>query len=284
MSDEKSDKLAKLRNRVQEKLVGSRLKSRRLKKETEEDIVIKVEKTEETEIKELPLILDEAENRRSLASTLVLIGSIMGIVSGVLILQGNPSDLLTSNLFSDTEALDIHGSILDIDGNVVQDVTIELIDPDTEVVIKTTLSDDNGRYKLENVTVKDSILRFSKAEYTTVELLFTPEPIGISTITMLEGDGKRIKDERSTTEGWSMEDAVALATIEGLITIATALVGVHASFEIRRAVKYRRTQILCWVALFSRGLIIFGPTLIVLGMILLTLNREEFQDYNPEDE
>jgi hypothetical protein len=284
MSDEKSDKLAKLRNRVQEKLVGSRLKSRRLKKDTEEDIVIKVEKTEEPEIKELPLILDEAENRRSLASTLVLIGSIMGIVSGVLILQGNPSDLLTSNLFSDTEALDIHGSILDIDGNVVQDVTIELIDPDTEVVIKTTLSDDNGRYKLENVTVKDSILRFSKAEYTTVELLFTPEPIGISTITMLEGDGKRIKDERSTTEGWSMEDAVALATIEGLITIGTALVGVHASFEIRRAVKYRRTQILCWVALFSRGLIIFGPTLIVLGMILLTLNREEFQDYNPEDE
>ena len=284
MSDEKSDKLAKLRNRVQEKLVGSRLKSRRLKKDTEEDIVIKVEKTEEPEIKELPLILDEAENRRSLASTLVLIGSIMGIVSGVLILQGNPSELLTSNLFSDTEALYIHGSILDIDGNVVQDVTIELIDPDTEVVIKTTLSDDNGRYKLENVTVKDSILRFSKAEYTTVELLFTPEPIGISTITMLEGDGKRIKDERSTTEGWSMEDAVALATIEGLITIGTALVGVHASFEIRRAVKYRRTQILCWVALFSRGLIIFGPTLIVLGMILLTLNREEFQDYNPEDE
>ena len=284
MSDEKSDKLAKLRNRVQEKLVGSRLKSRRLKKDTEEDIVIKVEKTEEPEIKEIPLILDEAENRRSLASTLVLIGSIMGIVSGVLILQGNPSDLLTSNLFSDTEALDIHGSILDGDGNVVQDVTIELIDPDTEVVIKTTLSDDNGRYKLENVTVKDSILRFSKAEYTTVELLFTPEPIGISTITMLEGEGKRIKDERSTTEGWSMEDAVALATIEGLITIGTALVGVHASFEIRRAVKYRRTQILCWVALFSRGLIIFGPTLIVLGMILLTLNREEFQDYNPEDE
>ena len=55
MSDEKSDKLAKLRNRVQEKLVGSRLKSRRLKKDTEEDIVIKVEKTEEPEIKELPL-------------------------------------------------------------------------------------------------------------------------------------------------------------------------------------------------------------------------------------
>ena len=177
----------------------------------------------------------------------------MGIVSGVLILQGNPSDLLTSNLFSDTEALDIHGSILDGDGNVVQDVTIELIDPDTEVVIKTTLSDDNGRYKLENVTVKDSILRFSKAEYTTVELLFTPEPIGISTITMLEGDGKRIKDERSTTEGWSMEDAVALATIEGLITIGTALVGVHASFEIRRAVKYRRTQILCCVGIWLIG-------------------------------
>ena len=51
---------------------------------------------------------------------------------------------------------------------------------------------------------------------------------------MLVGDGERIKDELSETEGWSMENAVALATVEGLITIGCALVGVHASFEIKR--------------------------------------------------
>ena len=77
-------------------------------------------------------------------------------------------------------------------------------------------------------------------------LKFVPEPIGISPITMELGDGERVVDERTTSGGWSMENAVALATIEGLFTIGCALVGVHASFEIRRKKAYRRTQKLCW--------------------------------------
>ena len=79
-------------------------------------------------------------------------------------------------------------------------------------------------------------------------------------------------------EGWSLENAVALATFEGLLTIGCALVGVHASFEIKRKKRYRRTQAFCWVALFSRGMIIFGPALILLSMVLLMLNRDEFED------
>ena len=75
-----------------------------------------------------------------------------------------------------------------------------------------------------------------------------------------------------------MENAVALATVEGLITIGCALVGVHASFEIKRRKKYRRTQIFCWVGLFSRGLIIFGPALILFSMILLMTNKQDFED------
>ena len=32
------------------------------------------------------------------------------------------------------------------------------------------------------------------------------------------------------------------------------------------------------VGLFSRGMIIFGPTLILTGMILIMLNKDEFED------
>ena len=78
--------------------------------------------------------------------------------------------------------------------------------------------------------------------------------------------------------GGSMENAVALAIFEGLFTIGCALVGVHASFEIRRKKRYRRTQAFCWVGLFSRGLIIFGPALILLGMIFLMLDKQDFED------
>ena len=37
----------------------------------------------------------------------------MGIISGVLILQGNPSELLDSSLFKDNDSLDIYGLVLD---------------------------------------------------------------------------------------------------------------------------------------------------------------------------
>ncbi len=126
-------------------------------------------------------------------------------------------------------------------------------------------------------------MHVSKEGYEKVILIFKPEPIGISPITMVvKVDGERTKDERSQTEGWSMENAVALATVEGLFTIGCALVGVHASFEIKRKKRYRRTQAFCWVGLFSRGLIIFGPALILLSMILLMLNKDEFRRSNNE--
>ena len=97
-------------------------------------------------------------------------------------------------------------------------------------------------------------------------------------------EGERIEDERSKTEGWSMQNAVALSSAIGLLTIATALVGVHASYEIKKAKRYRRTQMFCWIALFSRGLIIFGPSLILIAMILTMLDREDFEDFDTEED
>ena len=40
---------------------------------------------------------------------------------------------------------------------------------------------------------------------------------------------------------------------------------------------------MCWVGLFSRGMIIFGPTLILVGMILIMFNKEDFADQQVEE-
>jgi len=222
--------------------------------------------------------LSDGERRRRIASLLVMVGALMGILSGTLILQGNPSGLLNSSIFKSTDSLDLHGFVLDEEGEAIANVSIELVDLETGSAIKSSLSDENGRYLIESVAVKEYELHVSKDGYQTVILSFKPEPIGISPITMVVGDGERTKDELSETQGWSMENAIALATVEGLFTLGCALVGVHASFEIKRKKRYRRTQAFCWVGLFSRGLIIFGPTLILIGMILLMLNKEDFED------
>ena len=133
-------------------------------------------------------------------------------------------------------------------------------------------------FVIDDVLVRNYELHVSKAGYGKVILTFKPEPIGISPITLIEGGEDRTENELSETEGWSLEAAVALATVEGILTISCALVGVHASFEIRRKKNYRRTQFFCWIGLFSRGLIIFGPALILLGMILIMLNKEDFEN------
>ena len=274
-----------MRQRIRSKLVDSRIASNKRQRKADNEIVVQVSQSKEGEFLQFQDDeISDGERRRKIASALVMIGALMGIVSGALILQGNPSGLLNSSIFRTTDSLDIHGLILDEEGEPVANVSIELVDPESNSAIKSSTSDEFGRYVIDAVLVKNYELHVSKSGYQTVILSFKPEPIGISPITMVVGEGERTKDELSATEGWSMENAVALATFEGVFTIACALVGVHASFEIKRKKRYRRAQAFCWVGLFSRGLIIFGPALILLGMIFTMLDKEDFEDQQVKEE
>ena len=272
-----------MRQRVRSKLIDSRIASRKRERQAEEEIVVQAPQIEEVGFLQVSEEeLTDGEKRRRLASALVMIGALMGVLSGTLILQGNPSGLLNSSIFKSTDSLDIHGFVLDEDGDPVANVSIELVDLDSGREINSSMSDENGRYVINSVLAKEYELHLMKEGYETVILSFVPEPIGITT-TMVEGDGERYVDDYTKTEGWSLDNAVALATFEGLFTLGCALVGVHASFEIKRKKKYRRTQALCWVGLFSRGMIIFGPTLILAGMILVMLNKEDFADQQEKE-
>ena len=65
--------------------------------------MVKASKVEETSYLELEEdLLSDGDRRRKLAAALVMIGSIMGILSGTLILQGNPASLLDLDIFNDT--------------------------------------------------------------------------------------------------------------------------------------------------------------------------------------
>jgi hypothetical protein len=284
LTDDKSNKLAALRERVRAKVADSRLKSMRREKALEEEndgdddvieIMVEPRKLLHTN---LDFEVDETYHLRKIASTLILIGSILGMVTGGLILQGNPSDLLTSPLFSNSESVDVHGFIIDESGEFVINATIQLIELSDDVVIQETISDDNGRFLLDGVIVKRSLIRVSKEGHITVERTFVPQEIGVDAITLNSGEGIREEDDDSLTQGWSLEAAVSLSTIIGLFTLGTSLIGVHASIEAVRGKRYRRTQYLAGIGIFSRGLIVFGPILILCGMGLLILSRDGFDD------
>ena len=138
------------------KLIDSRVASRKREQQAEVEIVVKAPQLEEVGFLELDeQELTDGGRRRRIASALVMIGALMGVVSGALILQGNPSGLLNSSIFNSADSLDIHGFVLDEEGEPVVNVSINLVDIDSNSTKKSSMSDENGRYVIESVLVKE---------------------------------------------------------------------------------------------------------------------------------
>ena len=226
----------------------------------------------------LQLEIDDKSRIRKFASILILVGSILGIFSGAIILQGNPSELLNSSIFEQTQSVDITGQTLDLEGNGIYNVSIILLDYESSETIRSTITNDNGYFQLKDVKADRMILKVSLEGYDTIERTFVAVDGFMQPFTMKNGSGLVTEDFTSEESGWSLEAAVALSSFIGIMTILTGFVGIQASIETKRAKRYRRTQYLAGVSLFSRGLIIFGPILILAGMGLLVLTKEQFED------
>ena len=226
----------------------------------------------------LELEYDDKARIRKIASVLILVGSLLGIFRGGIILQGNPSELLNSSLFEQTQSVDITGQTLDIEGESLYNVRIELVDYDSSETLQTTYTNDNGYFQLKDVKAETMLLRVSLEGYNTIERTFDAVDGIMQPFTMKNGSEVTKEFRQSEDSGWSLEAAVGLSTFIGVMTIITGIVGIQASVETRRAKRYRRTQYLAGISLFSRGLILFGPILILAGMGLLALSKEQFED------
>jgi len=133
---------------------------------------------------------------------------------------------------------------------------------------------------MKNVAQETHIIVFSKEGYVTVERTFVPDNVGLDPVTMKPGNATPVREEndQQSISGWTLDNAVGLSTAIGVLTIGTALLGIQAAVEIRRGKHYRRSQYLAAGALFSRGLIIVGPTLILFGMIVNLFAKLDFED------
>jgi len=226
----------------------------------------------------MELEYDDKARIRKIASVLILVGSLLGIFSGGIILQGNPSELLNSSLFEQTKSVDITGQTLDIEGESLYNVSIELVDYDSSETLQVTYTNENGYFQLKDVKAETMLLRVSLEGYNTIERTFDAVDGIMQPFTMKNGSEVTKELRQSEDSGWSLEAAVGLSTFIGVMTIITGIVGIQASVETRRAKRYRRTQYLAGISLFSRGLILFGPILILAGMGLLALSKEQFED------
>tara|TARA_B110000438_G_scaffold53444_1_gene53621 strand:+ start:2708 stop:3607 length:900 start_codon:yes stop_codon:yes gene_type:complete len=285
------ERKAALKERVQNQLQASQDATEQRALASSEELIVSVEDVDAAvelaaeKTKQQWLRLEEVEKGRwrTIAASLILLGSLLGMMSGALILQGNPSDIISSSFFASTDSVDVIGTAIQAEeGTEVQNVTVELIEIETNTVLRTVNTDANGLFVIDNVISKLHILKLSKEGYNTMELKIIPEKAGVGPITMSYGDDTITRDHHTVATGWDLENAVGLSTTIGILTVITGIVGVQAAVEVRRGKYYRRTQYLAGISLFSRGLIIFGPALILAGMITMVFIKEQFDDYQEE--
>jgi len=282
MDEDREQRMLALRERVKAKKTANLTGQVTVGAEAgEEELVVSqtLVEAEQANDEWMEMLDRDGDRWRNLAATLILLGSILGIISGALILQGNPSELLNTSLFAEQESVDISGTALeDVEGSGVEGVTVQLLEEGSRILLQEAVTDQFGHYTMDNVKQDVHLIVFSKTGYETVERTFLPDSVGLDPVTMKPGEGTRYENNEQRVDGWTLDNAVALSSAIGLITVIAALFGIQSAVEIRRGKHYRRSQYLAGLALFSRGLIIVGPALILFGMVINVFARDDFED------
>jgi hypothetical protein len=238
----------------------------------EQEIIMSTTQNEEL------LFLEDKNGLLTLASSLIFIGSVLGIITGLLLLQGNPTDLLGNTLEVD-DVIDVRGIVLESEsGDSIEGVTIELLDVDSKTVLQTANTNSYGYYEFENIAPEPHILRVTLEGYKTVERTISATNVNQDAFTLTTGEGVVVEDETTSSSGWTLENAVALSTGIALVTIVAGVIGLYSAVGARKQQHYRRTQYFAGIALLSRGFIVFGPFLILCGMGLMVLAKDEFEE------
>ncbi|MDA0926388.1 MAG: hypothetical protein O3C36_07085, partial [archaeon] len=116
MDEDREQRMLALRERVKAKKTANLTGQVTVEaQEHEEELVVSqpLVETERANDEWMEILDRDADRWRNLAATLILLGSILGIISGALILQGNPSELLNTSLFAEQESVNISGTALE---------------------------------------------------------------------------------------------------------------------------------------------------------------------------
>jgi len=244
-----------------------------------------IEQGEDATMARLPAALRERAEEdwvRNLAVLLVVVGSLLGVSSGMLLVSSDPRDLISSPLFEAQQSVDLHGLVLtDLDaqnstgGEPVEGVQVELLRLDDDTSEARTQTGPDGRFTFTDLPRKEMLLRVTHAGNVTIERTLIPGDLPEVTLTLRVGEGV---DERDLRTESGLASAVQLSTAIAFLSLVAAGLGFAGAMEARRGLRYRRTQWLCGLGLFSRGNIFFGPLLILMGMALLMVARPQFLD------
>ncbi len=228
---------------------------------------------------ELPVV-------RKIAIMLIMAGSLLGLLFGVLLISADPSDLLSNPTgIAEGEAVVAGLLVNEITeegdgGEYLEGIEVKLLD-EQENLITRTFTDQNGRFIFDEQTRQTRIVEVRTDGNITEQRILIPGEVTQITITMRGGSGTNKVDLRMDS---TLQDSVDVGTAVAVFTVLTAAIGFGAAMEALRGHSYRRTQWLSGIALFSRGGVFIGPGLILAGMALNRIARRQFEDWTEREE
>ena len=217
---------------------------------------------------------------RVAGAILIILGSALGAMLGVLLMAADPADIMGQigeGQSSDTvNGLVISSLDNNSGGDPIEGVLIELLNED-RTTIGSDFTDSGGRFSIIDVPRQSSILYVQHPDNNTVEILLVPGDHSQIVVTLEPGDGFIGPiDMRGDS---NLADSVFVGFFIAAITLLTGLAGIVGGLEAYNGNKYNRSWWLTFFGLFSRGMIFIGPLLILIGLGLMYLTRDQFTDY-----
>ena len=217
---------------------------------------------------------------RVAGAILIILGSALGAMLGVLLMAADPADIMGQigeGQSSDTvNGLVISSLDNNSGGDPIEGVLIELLNED-RTTIGSDITDSGGRFSIIDAPRQSSILYVQHPENNTVEILLVPGDHSQIVVTLEPGDGFIGPiDMRGDS---NLADSVFVGFFIAAITLLTGLAGIVGGLEAYNGNKYNRSWWLTFFGLFSRGMIFIGPLLILIGLGLMYLTRDQFTDY-----
>lgn len=217
---------------------------------------------------------------RVAGAILIILGSALGAMLGVLLMAADPADIM-GQIGEDQSSDTVNGLVIssldnNTGGDPIEGVLVELLNED-RTIIGSDITDSGGRFSIIDVPRQSSILYVQHPENNTVEILLVPGDHSQIIVTLEPGDGFiGPLDMRGDS---NLADSVFVGFFIAAITLITGLAGIVGGLEAYNGNKYNRSWWLTFFGLFSRGMIFIGPLLILIGLGLMYLTRDQFTDY-----
>ena len=223
--------------------------------------------------------LSGEDSTRVAGAILIIIGSILGVQLGIMLISADPGEVVSGNLDSTARYADVSGIVNsaltdnNTGGDPVEGVKVRLLGSDGTTTGRETFTDSDGRFTIPEVLREPAILSVTHPGNNTTKIYLVPGDNAQIAITLTPGNGEQTIDMMGESH---LGDSVSLATTIAVLTIILGLAGCYGGIEAYRGNSYRRSWWFAFLGLCSRGMIFIGPLLILIGMGLVTLTREQF--------